>query len=291
LLADHIETFWQVAIRPKLPEAIAGPHDEYATVRKRFPLEALRASIHKSCDDLEQRLKKGGIAAFAGPVELSVGPLQILGTAVRYPMQFAALFTFIVLPVLAAMNLVSADVTAPKFLKDAVRLLLPALFLFASYQAFAAWRVAKEVTLDSARRHLRTETSKTLKEIGDIVGAAVSSFLKVESDRLVKDVFAKAKSTQEAQQRTLELDREAIRDATASRFQVLSDLQQRLEKMIKAAEDAAQKTLANFQKSLTPKVRGTAATSRKSRREAEKAARKLDSAPNADVKGVEAKKA
>lgn len=254
LLMDHVEACWETEIRPRLPTLQEHPDDLSTELRARFPLEALRASIQKSCDDLERRLKRGGIAAYVGPPIPRLSPLELVKTAIRYPMQLAAL-AFLALPLLAVLGWAQESSSPGAILKEAAGVLFPVLAVFAFWQAFVACRTAKAAALDDARRHLRSETSKSLKEVGDAVTKEVSAFLKKEGDRLKADVFAKEQARRDAEQQKREIRRDAMRAASATRLKALTGLSQQLEKEIKGAEETIRKTTKELQKALASPLR------------------------------------
>jgi hypothetical protein len=243
LLNEHTETFWNTELLPKL-QSIG--KTTKPPLKVALNVSEIGESIRKACDDLERRLKRGGIAAFVGPEEKRFNPIDIIKTAVRYPMQLTALFTFVVLPFLAAVGWLEGTISAAAVSKQIVKVLLPLLLVYSYYQASLLKKAETAMALDSARRHLRTEVAKSLKEIGDSISKELVSFLAKEREVLTS-AFAEAERENAMSREAETRLQKAARTGHTNRVKALARLQQTLDKLIQEVHSAAEREAARLQ--------------------------------------------
>jgi hypothetical protein len=263
ILGDHFEIFWRTEILPVIEEDLgkagASRSDFSASAMRRTSptaaaIEAdgapaalrpaadqLREQIHKACDDFAIRMRAGGVSALAIAMPRPVNWIDIFKSAVRYPMQFVFLLTYIVLPIVAIYGLTSGS--APAVLKGLIPFVLPLLLVFAIVQARSIRRAAAEAALDGARRQLRAEAQKTAHEIGDAISASWSSFLSAVEKRVENEIVGAADAVRDAEAQQQEAHRELGRTAIESRLKGLAQLQKQLQTSLDDAAAAVTETL------------------------------------------------
>lgn len=249
VLLDHLEVFWRSEIEPELttdegPLAKAAKLTPQAA-RASFDgeLQRLRKAIHKASDDFALRMRSGGVSAPVLSIPKPFGWLGILGSAVRYPMQFAALATFILIPAALAMGITLESNSGPALLRGIVIFVLPGLLVLAFYQARRTRRLAVDAALENARRQIHAEKAKTAREISDAVGNAISAFVDSLNSRLERDVVAAAEAIRRHHRKSEDNGRELARTATSSRVKALEQLQDDLASAIGAAKSQIGKLL------------------------------------------------
>lgn len=269
ILSDHFEIFWRTEILPVIeedlgkagasrtefsaramrsasPTATAGNADGAAHAVQGSSIDQLREQIHKACDDFGIRMRAGGVSALAVAMPRPVSWLDIFKSAVRYPMQFVFLLTYIVLPIVAIYGLTSGS--APAVLRGIIPFILPLLLIFAIVQARTIRRAAAEAALDGARRQLRAEAQKTAHEIGDAISATWRAFLEAVDERIIAEVTGAADAVRRTEMQQEEAHRQLERTAIESRLKGLVDLQSELQSSLKEAADAVIETLASLAK-------------------------------------------
>ncbi|TIQ41875.1 MAG: hypothetical protein E5X49_17220 [Mesorhizobium sp.] len=249
VLLDHLEVFWSTEIEPELTgdesKLLPAAKLQSEALRAGFvqELQRLRKAIHKAGDDFALRMQSGGVSAPVMSIPKPFGWLGILGSAVRYPMQFAALATFILIPAALAMGITLEATSGPALLRGVVIFVLPALLILAFYQARRTRRLAIEAALDNARRQIHGEKAKTAREISDAISTAFSTFIDSLKSRLERDAIAAAESERKRLRKDDDNGRELTRTATSNRVKALEQLQDDLTKAIGDAKGQIEKLL------------------------------------------------
>ncbi|MEP9372759.1 hypothetical protein [Mesorhizobium sp. KR1-2] len=249
VLLDHIEVFWRTEIVRALTEeetllvSKAGLTPEAARASFSGDLRRLRKAIHKAGDDFALRMRSGGVSAPVLAIPKPFGALSVLGSAVRYPMQFAALATFILIPAALVMGISLEATSGPALLRGLVIFVLPVLLVLAFYQARRTRILAIDAALENARRQIHAEKAKTAREISEAVGSAVSTFIDSLDARLEHDVIAAAEAIRRHARKREDSGRELTRTATSSRVKALEQLQDDLASAIGAAQSQIGKLL------------------------------------------------
>lgn len=278
VMGDHFEVFWRTEALPAIAKdldkvGVAGPELSAQAVRNSFPTGdsntaaasepssagQLREAIHKACDDFALRMRTGGVSALSIAMPPPVSGLDLIKSAVRYPMQFVFLLSYIALPIVAVVGF-SSDASSAAVLKGFIPLILPLLLIFAIAQARSIRQAAAEAALESARRQLRAEASKTAREIGDAISATWRGFLSAVEKRVAADVIGAAEAIRKSDQQRDEAERELERTAIESRLKGLADLQSGLQSSLKDATKAVADALENLAKPpRSSRLRNTAA--------------------------------
>jgi hypothetical protein len=265
VLGDHFEVFWRTGILPNilndLNEAKQDPKKfSAAEMHELFASEHLFEAIHKATDDFALRMRSGGVSAITVPMPGPVSGMDVLKSAVRYPMQFVALLTYLILPILAYAGL-AGNGGASAVLKGLIPFLLPALVTFAFVQARALRRAAAEGAVDAARRQLRAETAKTVREVGDAISAAYRAFLSTQERRVEQEVIGAAIAARKADRRQKDSLGELERTAINSRLKALVSLQSQFQSSLDDAAKGINDTLKALTKMLKPKEKSMQAPS------------------------------
>lgn len=255
LLLQHFSIFWTRQYFPKI-EATMQVANASATefqvdaVSKRFPQERLNELLKKACDDFCLRMRKGGVAAVIVSVPPPISALDVFKSAIRSPMQFVALATFIVLPAAAMVGLAAGVKSAGPWIKSFIVFILPALLTYSVIQARRAREAAFALSLENARRQLSSEVAKTSRELGSAISRVFEEFLDHEGERVQSRILAKADSELKNRRLREEAQADLERAATVGRAKALGDLRKALLASFGAAWKQIDKSVDEVHKSL-----------------------------------------